>query len=413
MTREMIQLSPRGKVIYQFLSLTVLLLPLYGLGFLLSALITLPEPPLADVISAAAIKQFTARMFNLLCLTGFISAGFMMADDTLNEEAIRRWLRAWSALVALTLALSPFEIELLLDSAIAMLLLVLLTWSWRAFANSSFVRVWQAGLLLSAISLPAAQFASGGAAIAISAFRVNVAFALCALSIAFWLRPRYSSIESESAEESLRLAAVLLCFGGGLISLGRLELPEFIGLSAAALIVLCYLILAGNLARSLRDRGEDASLAPHWIALATLFWLVGGGLLGALTIQDGVGRATGQTDVSAAQAWLGNWVIVSILLAFSNETATALRGDNRRVTGYVPLWLIAFGAGLSFIAQLCRGVAQFILREYAPDASVGELDLLLPITVVWIICLLAATAGIAAYTLGFYLRRPEIHVVER
>lgn len=413
MTGEMIQLSPRGKAIYQFLSLTALLLPLYGLGFLLSALTTLPEPPLGDAISAPAIKQFAERAFNLLCLTGFISAGFMMADETVKEKTLGRWLRAWSALVALALALSPFDIERLLDSAIAMLLLVLLIWSTRAFANSGFVRFWQAGLLLSAVSLPAAQFAPGGFAVAISAFQINVAFALCALSIAFWLWPRYSSVENESAEESLRLAAVSLCLGGGLTSLGRLGLPELIGLSAAPLIVLCYVILAGNLARSLRHRNDDASLAPHWIALATLFWLVGSGLLGALTIQGGVGRGIDQTDVSAAQAWLGGWAIVSVVLAFCNETATSLRGDNRRVTGYVPLWLIAFGVGLSFIAQLCRGVAQFTLREYAPDAAHSEAELLLPIAAVWFICLLAAAGGIVAYALGFYLRRPDIRVVMR
>ena len=153
----MIQLSPRGKAIYQFLSLTVLLLLLYGIGFLLAALKLLPGLPPADAIHFAAIERFSARAFNLLCLTGFISAGFMMANDALKDKAAGMWLRAWTALAALALALSPFDFEALLDCAIALMLLVLAVWSWRAFANSSFIRAWQASLLLSAI------FAASGA----------------------------------------------------------------------------------------------------------------------------------------------------------------------------------------------------------------------------------------------------------
>ena len=240
-----------------------------------------------------------------------------------------------------------------------------------------------------------------------------MAFGLGALSIAFWLRTRYSAIDSEAAQESMRAAALPLCFGGGLISLRHMGLPALVGLAAAPLIVLCYLTLAGSLARALRERSADASLAPHWVALAALFWLVGDGLLGALMMLNGWGAAISQTDVAAAQAWLGGWVIVSIVLAFTNEAAASLRGDNRRVTGYVPLWLIAFGVGLSFIAQLCRGAAQYTLSEAAPEASVSEAALLLPITALWFICLLAAAVGIAAYALGYFLRRPHIRVVER
>ena len=412
MTGVMIQLSPRGKIIYQFLSLTVLLLLLYGVGFTLSALSLLPEPPLADAISAAAAKQFSARVFNLLCLTGFISASLMMAGESLSDREAACVLRAWYALVALAAVLSPFEFGLLLDGVMALALLIILLKSGGA-DGSSFMRIWRLSLLLIAASLPAAHIAPSAMGPALLAFQRQAAFALGALSIVFWLMPRYSAIGREKALESLPLAALLLLLGGSLISLGRIPLPALIGLGATPLIILSYIILANHLARSLRDRNENASLGTHWIALATLCWLAGAGVLGAPLVQSGIGGALADTDISAAQDWLGDWCIAAVVLAFINEMATSLRGDNRRVTGYVPLWLIAFGVGSSFIAQLCRGVAQFYLREFGADTSLSEAELLLPITVVWLIGLLVVAAGIVVYALGYFARRPKIRVVER
>ena len=411
MTRVMIQLSPRGKIIYQFLSLTVALLLLYGAGFLLSELGRLPAPPLA-ILPAAAIQAFMTRVFSLFCLTSFIAAGLMLAGEAASARDAGRAFRAWRALVVLAAVFSPFEFGQALDSIMALALMAILLWSARLDAASSFLRLWQSSLLLIAVSLPANHFAQGAALAALVAFQRQVAYALGALCIAFWLMPRYSALGRDWAEVRLPFAALLLCLGGGLISLGRLTLPPPIGLGAAALIIVCYLIIASHLARSLRDRHENASLAPHWIALAALGWLTGAGLLGALLVQGGVGGALAGTDGSAAQDWLADWTLVAVVLAFVNEAATSLRGDNRRVTGYAPLWLIAFGVGAAFITELCRGVAQFYLREFGADTAFSESELLLPITAVRLICLGAAAAGIIAYALGYFARRPAIRVVE-
>ena len=105
-------------------------------------------------------------------------------------------------------------------------------------------------------------------------------------------------------------------------------------------------------------------------------------------------------------------VLLAITLAFVNERAASLRGDNRRVTGYVPLWLVAFGAALAGMAQICRGVAMIYLRDVAAAQAADLPALLLPLTVVWIICLTAVAAGLLAYALGFWLRRPAIRVVD-
>ncbi len=407
----MIQLSPRGKILYQFLNLTVVLLLLYSVGFSLSALSLLPAGQLTGLFSAAASQEFRTQIFQLLCLTGFISAGLMMAGESLSDREAARALRAWSAFVALAAVLSPLELGQLLDGITALALLFILLWCRRA-DGSSFMRVWRLSLLLIALSLPAGHIAPSAVGPALDAFQRQAAFALGALSMVFWLMPRFSVGGREKALESLPIAALFLLLGGSLISLGRMPLPALIGLGAAPLVVLSYIILAGHVARSLRERHENASLATHWIALAALCWLAGAGILGALLIQSGIAEALGGTDISAAQDWLGEWFIAAVVLAFINEAATSLRGDNRRVTGYLPLWLIAFGVGASFIAQLCRGVAQFYLREFGADTAFSEAELLLPITIVWLIGLLVAAAGIVVYALGYFARRPAIRLVE-
>ena len=242
-----------------------------------------------------------------------------------------------------------------------------------------------------------------------AAFRVQVAYALCSLSIVFWLIPRYSRLDRNWAERSLRICGLLVFLGGGLISLGQLIMPAGISLAAAPLIALAYVLLASHSARALRDQNENATLAPHWIALATIFWLVGGGFLGALSIQPGIAQAMRGTDLAAAQQWLGGWVSLAVVLGFVNEAAASLRGDKLRVTGYAPFWLIGFGVGLSSVVLGCRGVLQIYMPDLSPSA---ELDRLLPLTLVWLICLLAVAAGMALYAIGFWLRRPRIRVVE-
>ena len=412
MTRARIQLSRRGLALYQLLTLTVLLLVLFGVSFCLSALTQLPEAPLADIAELSTLSLATPRLFELVILGGLVSAGIMLAGAELS--VIRAlWLRRlWTALVIASVALSPFDFDTALDLATAILVLVSLAASYQSGERSAYQRVWQIGLLLIAASIVGAQPLAGQALEAARAFRLQAAYPTAGLAIMFWLMRRYSRVDDEWAQDGLRIVAVLVFLAGGLISLGRLGLPVVISYGAAALAPLCYIILAGHSYRALASRNENASLAPHWIALATLFWLVGGGFLGTLAIQPAINAAIQGTDLAAAQDWLARWVLLAIVLAFANEAASALRGDNRRVTGYVPLWLIAFGAGLAGVTQACRGVAQIYLRVIGGLDAAAMREDLLPLTVVWIICLSAVAVGILAYALGFWLRRPRIVLVE-
>ena len=408
MRREWIQLSPRGRAIYQMLNIIVALLPLYGAGIFALALYQLPSQPLADWIEYAMLERFAERVFQLLVLSGLIGAAMMMAGERLRVRSVLWLQRIWTALAVVAVALSLFASETALDLLAALALLLTLALSRHAAGASVSLRVWRVGMLLIGVSLVAAPLLEGRALDAMRAFQLQVAYPVAALCVMFWLMRRYSRVEAEWAAEGLRITMLLVTLAGSLISFGRLGLPAALSAGATAIIPFAYMILAGHSYRALSSRNENASLAPHWIALATLFWLVGGGFLGALSIQPAIGEAMRGTDLAQAQDWLARWILLAITLAFVNESASSLRGDNRRVTGYAPLWLIAFGAGLATVVQACRGVLQIYLRDAAAvEASVMP-ELLLPLTVVWIICLFAVAGGTVIYALGFWLRRPRI-----
>jgi len=406
----MIRLSPRGKIQYQFMSLSVLLLLLYSLSFLLEALFQLPDNPLALHFDAEKVKGFSARCLSLLILTGLVGASITMASESLSERMTQVFLRAWIALIIVALIASPFLRGSLLDALTAMGLLALLALTRSGKEVSVFTRVWQAGLLLVCASSLAKPFASSPWDKVLDLYQWHVAYAVAALSVAFWLMTRFSTVTREWAQDGLKIVAALIFLGGSLISIAPLGLPPVIGISAAPLIVLCYTIQAGHACRALSTRNADRSLAPQWIAVAALFWLVAGGFLGAISLHAGLNSAMQGTALSAAQVWIMSWALLAILCACLNSVAAELRGGNSRVTGYAPLWLIAFGAGLSTIVQGCRGVVEIYLRDSFALERARILAMTAPLTQIWILCLLAVAIGIMTFALGFWARRPKIQV---
>ena len=402
----MIRLSLHGKMMYEMLNQTVLLLLLYAVGFLLAALFQHPAHPLPP-LAEAPIRAFTAAILKLTILTGFVTAGIAMQPSRPPPKPMMTLRRAWTALVIVTALLSPFEVSHLLDGAMILLLLAWLGLSLAGRPPSAFLRVWQVGILLTALSLAAEHLAGREWAAVIGRFQLHAAYGLCGISIFFWLMTRWSRASSEWARDGVRIAAVLLVAAGSLISLAPTGPPAIVIGIATLLIPLCHLILAGHSCRALRARGADASLSPHWMALAALYWLIGGGLLGILGLYL---KADGH--LADAQQGLITWAMLAIVMGFVNGCAAELRGDNRRVTGYAPFWLIGFGVGLATVAQICRGAVELYLREVFALDGASIAGLLLPLTLIWLICLLAVAAGILIYALGFWARRPQILAVE-
>ncbi len=401
----MIRLSLHGKMMYEMLNQTVLLLVLYAVGFLLAALFEHPAHPLPP-LAESPIRAFAAALLKLTILTGFVTAGIAMQSSRPPSKPLMTLRRAWTGLIVVTATLSPFEVSWLLDGAMIVLLLAWLGLSLTG-RPSAFLRVWQVGILLTALSLVAEHLAGREWAAVIGRFQFHAAYGLCGVSIFFWLMTRWSQTSDDWARDGVRIAAILLVAAGILISLAPAGLSAIVVGIATLLIPLCHLILAGHSYRVLRERGADASLSPHWMALAALYWLIGGGFLGTFGIYL---RPDGY--LADAQQGLMGWVMLAIALGFVNGCAAELRGDNRRVTGYAPFWLIAFGVGLATVGQICRGAVELYLREvFALDAS-SIAGLLLPLTVIWLIGLLAAALGILIYALGFWARRPQILAVD-
>ena len=100
--------------------------------------------------------------------------------------------------------------------------------------------------------------------------------------------------------------------------------------------------------------------------------------------------------------------MILIVLSLVNYTATHLRGENRRVTGYIPLWLIAFGNGLGTIVLGCAGVVEIYLRELLAIDHDTVIYLLTPLLIMRLVCLMAIAIGVMVYALGFWARYPKI-----
>ncbi len=401
----MIQLSPRGGAVYRLLSLLVGLIALYGLGVLLGAAYALPGNPLAQPAAESTIKTLTNRAFDLALFSGLVAAGLLMAGAALSSRRAGWLSRGWIALALGSLLATPFVGELMLAIALAIgLLLVALLPKPAGLAERGIQRVWRLGLLLAALSLPLPHLTDSAPAAVFRAVQLQVAFAFAMLSIVYWLFASFSRVEPGWARDSLRTCSMLLLLGGGLVSVGRLGLSRPVALAAGTVVLLCYILIAAHWVRAISRRNENATLSPHWLALATLLWLVNG-LLGALSIQPGIQAAMRGNELMAAQDWLAGCGLLCVLLALGNQAASDLRGDNRRITGYIPFWLCGFGAALAAIFQAGRGLLQHYLRSAATD------ELLLPMSALWMVCLLAFTAGLCIYALSYLARLPRIRIL--
>lgn len=404
----MIRLTHTGKIVYQMLGQIVILLMVYAMLFLLSATQSLPYFTIAHLIPSNLIVSLTECILHLVILTGIVTAGMVMCNA--DNRYLLRLYYAWTGLIIITLLFTGFDIAPLLDSLTALLLFGYLGLSLWSQPPSPFLRIWRVGIVLIIVSIVVQWVVTDRWLAVILLFRVHVAYSVTGISIMFWLMTHWSNVRAEWARDGVMIVSWLIAFAGVLMSIAPLALPSFIGFFSAFVVPVCYMILAGHSYRALRDRNQNLSLSPHWIAIAVLLWLAGGGFLGTLSTQVGIQQWLQGTRLAQAQHWFLIWGMLAIILSLVNNTATQLRGENRRVTGYMPLWLIAFGSGFGGVVLGCAGVVEiYLLRFLTIDRATVE-TLLIPLSIVWIVCLLIVAIGIAIYALGFWIRRPTIIV---
>ena len=407
----MIRLTRRGKIIYQMLGLIVILLVLYTILFLLSALQTLPYFTLAHLIPVQTILMLTDQTLHLLILTGVITGGIIMCiTQNLNEHLLRGLFRAWVVLIIATFLSSVLEIKPLLNGITVILLIAYLVLNFKHQQPTPILHVWRIGIILIIVSLSGQWIMNADWQVVIRLFQIHVAYSVTGVSIIFWLMTKWSNVRIEWAQDGAKIIAGLVALGGILISFAPLGYASLVGMMSGFVVPICFMILGGHSYRALRDRNQNMSLSPHWIAIAVLFWMAGGGFLGTISTQSGIQNWMGDTRLADAQFWLMNWGMIAIILSLVNYTASDLRGENRRVTGYMPLWLIGFGNAFVAVILGCIGVVEIYLTRFLSVDYKIIAYLLTPLLILQLILLLTIAIGVLIYALGFWVRRPQIVV---
>ncbi len=281
------------------------------------------------------------------------------------------------------------------------------------------IQIWSAGILLSALSgiialLPAADYLQdrGLRALALG-LNVNIAYPVAAVALGFWLMHRFSNVTPGWMSRSIYTIAGMLTLAGAMLTVPTFDLlgapnwVDTVGSVALIVVPILYLIFAAHSYRALSDRNATYTLAAHWYALSLLLFLLGIGLVGTLQAAPDVRQWTSGTRLSDLQTTLTLFAGVAMSLGILNQGAAEIRGQNRRVTGLMPFWLVAFGVMGSGLALGLAGVVQTFLER---QLSVGYLDtqtLIIPLYTGWFLGLVLLALGVILYTLIFWLRRPR------
>ena len=276
----MIRLSLAGKILYRLLTQIVVLLVICAMLFMLSAAQAIPELTLIQSLPSQWITIVTARIVQSLILTGIVSAGVAMCLTCNLNHRLLLWLyRAWTGLNIASLILGGFDVGVVLNIVTIALLLGFIGLS-LCNHKSPFMQMWHIGVLMIIVTIMIPLLLSDSPLITL--FRIHVSYGITGISIMFWLMTRWSNVRAEWARDGVRIVSALIALAGTVISFGSIGLPLIIAIPIGLLILICYTIFGGHSYRALRDRNQNMSLSPHWIAIAVLFWMIGGGFLGVI-----------------------------------------------------------------------------------------------------------------------------------
>ena len=390
-------------IAFRFLLHSLALLILAALVRLFAGWLFLPGAPVAPPFDQ--VDALAAALLDLALVAGLIGGGIYALTPDQPSRLLDLAALLWLPLVIGTLLagalgwLIPlyegFAILKALVIALALAAVVRATKTWTAVAW-----VWAVSLGLSAICalVPPSQFLAPLPALA-SGLNCYVAEVLAALALLYWLIERFSTISRLWAEMSLYTVAGLMALAGSLVTLGTLGMisPVF-----ACIVPPLCLLFASHTYAAFSSRNSANTLAAHWAALGVLL-LIGVGLLGGA--QAALHEWMAGTRLSDLLPTLAQMAVAAILLGVCNQISAELRKENRRVTGLMPFWLVAFGAVGGGLALAGAGLAQGFLQ-----AQVGYLDaqgLIAPLYALWIGGLALLALGLILYGLIFWLRRPR------
>jgi hypothetical protein len=92
-------------------------------------------------------------------------------------------------------------------------------------------------------------------------------------------------------------------------------------------------------------------------------------------------------------------------LGVINQGTAELRGQNRRITGLMPFWLVAFGVLGGALALSGVGIVQVFTERMSSTGYLDVQNLVIPLYTGWVVGLVSLALGVLIYALGFRARR--------
>ncbi len=417
---------PVNRVTMRFFYLSLLLLLLYGLLALLGGLKFLTDSDaLLTVLPYQQASAFASISLTLSILTGLLGGGiYVVTRRQVAQIGILPVIsRLWQILVIVCVIAAAFglvegrqglELTPALDGLLLVGTLLILLALGRDTWRSALTIIWGVGLCIWMIGagvslIPAADYLQDRALRALSiGLHTYLSYPLMALALGYWLMHRFSNLTPLWLNQDSQIAAALLTLAGTLLTLASLAaLPDWVSGIAALAIPVLLLMVAARTYRALTERNPTYTLAAHWFAMSVIVLLLGMGIVGGLQTVTAVRDYTLGTRLTDLQRTLCLLAVSAMVLGVMNQAWAEIRGENRRVTGLVPFWLIGVGVLGGGAALGAAGVVQTYMERIL---SVGYLDtqaLLVPLYTAWVAGQAALLIGVLIYALAFWWRRPS------
>jgi hypothetical protein len=241
-----------------------------------------------------------------------------------------------------------------------------------------------------------------------AAWRTGIGVPVTVCALAFWQLHRISNVTPAWAGRGAAICAGMLALAGAWTTFpafypfGMGETARGIAQLGVVIAPIAAILVAAHAHRALADRNPSATLAGYWIALGIVLWLIGIGVIGALAaISDAFSRAPLAT---LGAAWNAP-AAAAILLGMINHAVAQARGENRRITGLLPYWLITAGwIGGATAWTLISTADHLAQRAWGVPFAAAQIALA-PLYALWGIAGGITAGGMVIYGLGFAVRR--------
>ncbi len=230
---------------------------------------------------------------------------------------------------------------------------------------------------------------------------------LVGAALFYALTRRFSNVPSLWVADSLLSVGFLLVSGTVLLggSVVLMVAPP-LAWGAAAGIAICPLIFGAHAFRALSDRNTTQTLAGSWAAIFVLYLILAGCFVAVLSL-PGMRAWVADSQLEDLPFYILSHALIALIFGVANQAAAELHGQNKRVTGWVPLWLLVGSGLVGSIGHLLVGVLEGTLSQIAGGTEEAIANAIQPVGT-----LLTGSASLLAcscliYAATFMLRRPR------